>query len=220
MTRSIRSSSGIALAAMFLVLLSASDLRASEASSTETIVLLRHGEKAEDGLGQLDCRGLNRALALPAVIRSLFGKPDAVFAPDPAHAKPDHIRSYDYVRPLATVEPTAIRFGLPVNAQFGWADDRGVATALAQSDLRNALVIVAWEHLKLVDIARQLLADNGGDRGQVPSWPRDDFDGLYVIRITRGGDGTHATFERMQQHLNGQSATCPGDAPPAAAPSS
>jgi hypothetical protein len=31
---------------------------------------VRHGEKPPHGLGQLDCRGLNRALALPALIQN------------------------------------------------------------------------------------------------------------------------------------------------------
>jgi hypothetical protein len=62
---------------------------------TETIVLVRHGEKPAEGLGQLNCQGLNRALALPVVIGKLFARPDA-----------------NYVRPLATIEPTAIAFAL------------------------------------------------------------------------------------------------------------
>ena len=60
----------------------------AEPPVTETIVLIRHGEKPVEGLGQLNCQGLNRALALPFVIEKLFGKPDAVFAPDPAQSKP------------------------------------------------------------------------------------------------------------------------------------
>jgi len=35
----------------------------------ETIVFFRHGEKPSAGLGQLTCQGLNRALALPDVLR-------------------------------------------------------------------------------------------------------------------------------------------------------
>jgi hypothetical protein len=53
----------------------------------ETIVVVRHGEKPSAGLGQLDCQGLNRALALPAVIAETFGRPSAVFAPNPADQK-------------------------------------------------------------------------------------------------------------------------------------
>src|SRR5271163_3917319 len=94
-------------------------------STTETIVLVRHGEKPALGLGQLDCQGLNRALALPAVIARDFGKPVAIFAPDPAEKKDDLGLPYDYVRPLATIEPTAIAFGMPIDADIGVSDIAG-----------------------------------------------------------------------------------------------
>jgi hypothetical protein len=84
----------------------------------ETIVLLRHGEKPEGGL--------NRALALPQVIAKEFGKPDFIFAPDPSDRKKDSGEFYDYVRPLATIEPTAIKFGLPVNATLSGIARRGI----------------------------------------------------------------------------------------------
>lgn len=77
----------------------------------ETIVCIRHGEKSPDGLGQLTCRGLNRALALPKVLLGKFGSPQFVFAPNPTQkvdAKSEKA-GYYYVRPLATIEPTAIR---------------------------------------------------------------------------------------------------------------
>lgn len=180
-------------------------------ADTETVVLIRHGEKPPGGLGQLDCRGLNRALALPKVIQSQFGRPDAIFAPDPAKSKPDHFRSYDYVRPLATVEPTAIRFGLPVNTQYGWSDTKSLVAELEKRSYRNALVLVSWEHVELVKVAAALLSDNGGDATKLPDWSYEDYDGIYVVRIVRAADGTHASFERRQEHLDGQSPHCPGE---------
>jgi hypothetical protein len=36
--------------------------------AAETIVFVRHGEKPQDGFGQLNCQGLNRALALASGI--------------------------------------------------------------------------------------------------------------------------------------------------------
>ncbi|HEY2345655.1 MAG TPA: hypothetical protein VGH80_07215 [Xanthomonadaceae bacterium] len=201
-------------AAAVLCLLLATMLSAGCAAAeteTETIVLVRHGEKQSDGLGQLDCQGLNRALALPKVIQALFGKPDAVFAPDPAKSKPDHFKSYDYVRPLATIEPTAIRFGLAVNTQFGYSDTRALVAELEKPAYRKALVLVAWEHVELVKAASALLSDNGGDASQLPAWHYDDFDGIYVIRISRVGGSTHAGFEHLQEHLDGQPERCPGE---------
>src|SRR5271167_4292348 len=98
---------------------SASGANAAEPETTETIVLIRHAEKPSNGLGQLDCQGLNRALALPPVLRKAFGTPAAIFAPNPSEQKTDDGKLYDYVRPLATIEPAAIAFGLPVHAEIG-----------------------------------------------------------------------------------------------------
>ena len=44
-------------------------------------MFIRHGEKPANDDGQLTCQGLNRALALPAVLTAKFGKPDFIFAP-------------------------------------------------------------------------------------------------------------------------------------------
>jgi hypothetical protein len=51
--------------------------------TVETIVCVRHGEKPPGGLGQLNCRGLNRSLALPDVLLKKFGVPQFIFAPNP-----------------------------------------------------------------------------------------------------------------------------------------
>ncbi len=175
----------------------------------ETIVLVRHGEKPPEGLGQLDCQGLNRALALPSVIAKTFGPPSAVFAPDPSHRKDDDGVAYDYVRPLATIEPTAISFGLPINAQFGVEGTEGLRAALEQPLYRNATVVVAWEHTLIETISRALLAAHGGDASRVPKWPGDDFDSIYVVTLTRTGSATKADFEIKREGLNGQKTTCP-----------
>jgi hypothetical protein len=111
MTR--QSAGTLAVAAISLSLLLLDRTRAWSDDAVETIVLVRHGEKPDKGLGQLDCHGLNRALALPPVIAKTFGRPSAVFAPDPSQQREDYGVSYDYVRPLATIEPTAIFSGCP-----------------------------------------------------------------------------------------------------------
>jgi hypothetical protein len=74
------------------------------APQQQTIVLMRHGEKPPEGLGQLDCQGLNRALALPPILKRKFGIPDYIFAPDPRQQVLDHENLYYYIRPLATIE--------------------------------------------------------------------------------------------------------------------
>ena len=137
-----RSRPWIAAALAAAALAFACDSALSE-GGTERIVFVRHGEKPALGLGQLDCRGLNRALALPGVIAKTWGKPDFIFAPDPAAEKKDAGVSYDYVRPLATIEPTAVLFGMPVDAHIGFADVAGLQAALEAPADRNALIVVA-----------------------------------------------------------------------------
>lgn len=173
----------------------------------ERIVFVRHGEKPALGLGQLDCRGLNRALALPKVIADAFGRPDVIFAPDPAVQKKDSGVAYDYVRPLATIEPTAIAFGMPVDAHIGFSDVETLQAALEAPERHNSLIVVAWEH-KLIDVvARDLLAAHGGDAGAVPAWADDDFDGVDIVTID--WRGPKATFERAQEGLDGVGDDCP-----------
>lgn len=179
--------------------------------ATQTIVFLRHGEKPLLGLGQLNCQGLNRALALPAVIAREFGRPDAIFAPDPAKEKSDAGRMYDYIRPLATVEPSAVFFGLPVSAGIGFLDTGALVRQLDNPAYRNAFVLVGWEHHKIVDAVQQIMAESGGNPALIPDWKDDDFDSLYVIRITHADRPAAATFELRHEGLNGQPIECPGN---------
>jgi hypothetical protein len=168
-----------------------------------------HGEKPAQGLGQLDCQGFNRALALPAAIQEAFGKPDAIFAPNPADRKKDQGEEYGYIRPLATVEPAAIAFGLPVNAQIGYDDTTGLTKALEDRALRDATVLVGWEHKIIVDVARELLSAHGGDPADVPKWKGNDFDSIYVVKIDWSGPKPTATFAKSSEGLNGRPEACP-----------
>ena len=61
--------------------------------AVETIVFIRHGEKPEGGFGQLNFQGQNLALALAPIIAKSFGRPDAIFAPNPSHPKERALRA-------------------------------------------------------------------------------------------------------------------------------
>ena len=198
---------GCAAAAIAMALSSADCVRADAA--TETIVILRHGEKPLGGYGQITCQGLNRAMALPRVLGKLFGKPDAIFAPNPSKMVDDPAGRFDYVRPLATIEPTAVAFGRPVIADLGFDDVSGLAARLRLPTYRHALVFVAWEHIKAEALARTLLSGEGADATVVPRWGRPDFDSLYVVKITEAAGVRRATFTLMREGLDGLPSTCP-----------
>jgi hypothetical protein len=182
---------------------------AATGRSEETIVLIRHGEKPVDGLGQLNCQGLNRSLALPRVLIAKFGKPAFIFAPNPKQQVNDKGRFYDYVRPLATIEPTAIQLGLPVNTQFGFRDIEGLRKELMRPEYQGALVFVAWEHGLLASLVKDLVAQGSGDPSVVPAWEHDDFDGIYVVKLTRVDGRLSASFTRDREGLDNQGAKCP-----------
>ena len=178
--------------------------------AVETIVFIRHGEKPEGGFGQLNCQGLNRALALAPIIAKSFGRPDAIFAPNPSRPKEDAGRLYDYVRPLATIEPTAIWFGLPVDVSLDFQDKEGLQAALENRRIpdHNVFVFVAWEHRQIAPIVRALLAAHGADAEivkKVQDWDRKDFDSMYVVTISE----TKATFDQKREGLDGQPDGCP-----------
>ena len=178
--------------------------------AVETIVFIRHGEKPEGGLGQLNCQGLNRALALAPIIAKSFGRPDAIFAPNPSHPKEDAGKLYDYIRPLATIEPTAIWFGLPVDVSLDFQDKEGLQAALENRRMpdHNVFVFVAWEHRQIAPIVRALLAAHGADAEmvkKVQDWDRKDFDSMYVVTISE----TKATFDQKHEGLDGQPDGCP-----------
>jgi hypothetical protein len=182
----------------------------ADTPAVETIVMVRHGEKPAQGLGQLDCQGLNRALALPKVIEQMFGRPVAIFAPNPSVQKIDQGVAYDYVRPLATIEPTAIAVGLPVDASIGLTDIATLKSRLADPKFQNAFVLVGWEHVQIVQLARAIMTDFGGDPGSAPQWKGSDFDGIYVIRVTRSGGSAKVAFERREEGLNNGSTVYSG----------
>jgi hypothetical protein len=177
-------------------------------TAVETIVFLRHGEKPDKEIGQLNCQGLNRALALPHVLLSKFGKPDYIFAPA-ASRMSTLVGGYNYLRPLATIEPTAIELDMPVNTDFGYTDIDGLRSELTGQKYRNALIFVAWEHHQLEKLVRRLISEFHGDGSEVPDWKGNDFDSLYILRITSHKATKSISFTLDQEGLSNLSADCP-----------
>lgn len=176
--------------------------------TTETLVFFRHGEKPSGGYGQLTCQGLQRALALPNVLLLQFGTPQALFAPNPVPTITDPAGSFSYVRPLATIEPTAIRLGMPVNAQYGYDNIAGLQTELLSSAYASATVFVSWEHVTLQALVQNIMNAYGGGV-TVPAWASTDYDSEYIVRLTQSASGITAVFTQSYEGLNGLPTTCP-----------
>jgi len=180
----------------------------------ETIVMIRHGEKPDGGLGQLTCKGLNRALALPSVLIGRYGRPDFIYAPDPAERVNDRSSGpgYSYVRPLATIEPTAIQLGMPVNAQIGFREIDELEKTLLDPASAHAVIFVAWEHEFAREFAARMLDRYGAGAAELPPWPNSDYETIYLFHVTRPDSGgkPHVTLEIQQEGLTSTlKDTCP-----------
>ena len=172
------------------------------AHAQETIVAIRHAEKPPASLGQLTCKGLNRALALPKVLVPRYGKPERIYAPDPGTRVGQLGNlSYSYVRPLMTIEPIAIQLGMPVNALIGFKNVGQLRRELMASENANSVIYLAWEHVYLNQFAKGLLKAYGKDPSVVPDWPNDEYDRIYIFRIKEVGGKKYLTFSVEQQGL-------------------
>ncbi|WJN49135.1 histidine phosphatase family protein [Pseudomonas asiatica] len=186
--------------------------RAQPVDGTQTLVFLRHAEKPGEGLGQLNCQGLNRALDLATVLPERFGKADYVFAANPSRHVEEGSKdeSYSYIRPLMTISPSAIRLGLPVNIDYGANDTDALAEELLRDKYRNATVYTAWSHGYLPDLINTVAGKAlGEERVITEDWSGDDFDTLYVLTLT-WHDGKASLLSRnVRQGLNDGAHSCP-----------
>ncbi|HEP0305190.1 TPA: histidine phosphatase family protein [Providencia rettgeri] len=176
----------------------------SMAYSTQTIVFVRHGEKPNNDSGQLTCKGLNRALALPDVLISQFGKPDALFASAPKQNKLG-----SSLRAVQTITPTAIKVSLPIHLNYHAKETKELQKALLSSEYENSVIFIAWEHDNLVKAAKGIMKSEGGNPDEIPKWQGSDFDSIYILRINRDNGSKIITFEHTQQGLNNVSELCP-----------
>lgn len=203
----------LALAGTALPLvLDAVETRAQPVDGTQTLVFLRHAEKPGEGLGQLNCQGLNRALDLATLLPERFGKADYVFAANPSRQVEEGSgdQRYSYIRPLMTITPSAIRLGLPVNIDYAANDTDDLADELLQDKYRNATVYTAWSHGYLPDLINAVAGKAlGEERVITEDWSGDDFDTLYVLTLTWRDGKAHLLSHNVRQGLDHGAHSCP-----------
>ncbi len=181
----------------------------------ETIVAIRHAEKIRpdtphEDRGQLDAQGLNRSLALPDVLIGKFGRPDFIIAPVPTRDTVFFHHPNFYVRPLMTIEPTAIRLKMGVDTPFAFNQIAELQTELLGPAYANATVFLAWEHVMLDQFARNLVRALGGDPKTVPDWPDQDYDTIFVFRLRTEPTGVRSVaFTVDHEGLDGMSTEFP-----------
>jgi hypothetical protein len=135
------------------------------------VVIVRHGEKPDDG-DQLSCEGQNRALKLPELLVTKFGKPAATYVPALGLGT-----STSHARMFQTVSPLAIKYNLPINTRFDEKDANGLASDVLA---RQGTILLVWEHSMIPELAKQL------GIASPPKWKGRDFDSIWVITYADG----------------------------------
>jgi hypothetical protein len=180
-----------------------------EARAEQTIVFLRHGEKPSGGYGPLTCQGFYRAMALPAVLLAKFGTPAYLYAPNPANKITDAAGSFYYDRPLATLEPLAVKLTKDIWSKYAYTNITSLQSSLITAKKNNTTTFVAWEHIYLQKAVQNIMNQYGGGV-TVPPWGSTDYDSLYIVKVTYRSDGTIlATFQQDREGLDGQPTACP-----------
>ncbi|QXI17554.1 histidine phosphatase family protein [Pseudomonas hamedanensis] len=201
----------LAVSALFLSLES-SESRAQPADGTQTLVFLRHAEKPEGGLGQLNCQGLNRAIDLSTLLPEKFGKADYVFAANPTRnvEEGELDNSYSYIRPLMTISPAAIKLGLPVNIEFSANDTSDLARELLDEKYHNSTIYTAWSHGYLPELINKVAGNAVGKKQSITEdWAGSDFDSLYVLTLKWHNGKASLQSHSYKQGLDNGKDTCP-----------
>lgn len=153
------------------------------------IMIVRHGEKPDknrdvrgvdaDGghdKNDLSPQGWQRSGALIRFFHPTSGqyshpalaKPDAVFAAAPA----GHVQS---LRSKNTVESVADSLHVRLNLKFTKGDENKLVQEVLAT---SGVVLIAWEHKAILDIARMIL---GNAQSSPQNWPDSRFDLVWVF---------------------------------------
>jgi hypothetical protein len=149
------------------------------------VIFIRHAEKPAEG-PELNAQGFKRAQALvkffktdPAVTR--YGTPAGIFAAAPKNEDSS-------VRSIQTVTPLAKAIGVKIDSTY----TRGQTGKLVRAIMENPafdgkMVLVCWQHERLVDAAQELAEYGGSSQAvynSIPAeWPSDAYDRAWVLDL-------------------------------------
>jgi len=187
-------------------------VHAEPKNGTQTLVFLRHADKPDMGLGQLNCQGLNRAIDLSTLLPKEFGNANFIFAANPSRhveeGEGDH--SYSYLRPLMTISPSAIKLGLPVNIDFAANDTSDLADEFMRDKYHDATIYTAWSHGYLPELINKVAEEASGKKVKLlDDWVGDDFDSVLVLTLKWVNGKASLEYENYKQNLNGGEEGCP-----------
>lgn len=150
---------------------------------TLKVVLIRHGEKLEQG-DNLSCKGMERALKLPKVLAEKFDLPRHTYVPTL-----DCGKTTSHSRMFQTVSPFAAKYNLDINTKYREDDLADVAADVRK---KKGTVLMVWRHSNMKTLAARLGVSNP------TNWDDADFDSIWVI--TFPGGQAQLTVEQQNIH--------------------
>lgn len=156
-----------------------------------TILIIRHAEKLTDGRQDLSPVGYRRASLLPKLFdgsRADLPVPQVLFA--------THVSKHSN-RPVETITPLAAALKLPIDSTIMDDDYAALAKELLSGKYAGKVVLVAWHHGKIPQLATAL----GAQPPYMP-WPAAQFDRVWRIDYR---DGKATMRDLPQQLLSGDS---------------
>ena len=118
----------------------------------------------------------------------------AVQRPTRVYSPPAHGTDGDHGRPWETIVAVAERLGVTVETQFTLDEE---AALVADVLSRGGVVLIAWEHKRILAIANALL---GNDQTSPQTWPDDRFDVVWLFDLDPGS-GAYRFSQRPQMLL-------------------
>ncbi len=153
-------------------------------TSINKVVFIRHAEKPDKG-DNLSCKGLNRALQLPAVLNHKFKSFNRVFVPSLSGG-----RSTKHARMYQTIVPYAIQQNVNINSTYDADDIPGITAAIKKA---GGNILVVWEHKNISKIIKALGLKEPGMK-----WDDGDFDSIWVVTFNNG----IGTLTKETENLN------------------
>lgn len=157
-----------------------------------TVLIVRHAEKPENGTG-LTPMGEARA-QLYAKYFEPFEEQGLSIPVDCLYAGAD---SKNSARPRLTLEPLSKATGMPLHLKVGTKDSETLVLQL-KTEAHGRYPLIAWRH---GEIPALLTAFGGSPEKILPNgkWPDDVFD--WVIVLTMGPNGQFLSARLIQEQL-------------------
>jgi len=174
-----------------LVLAAVGSLLAQSPEAPATIYLIRHAEKLTDGQLDLSPTGFQRAAILPHLFTPPSGLRTSPALPVPQVLFATH-QSKHSNRPVETITPLSAALHLPINSEIMNEDYASLAHELLSGRYAGKIVLVAWHHGHLPQLATAL-----GAQPPYSPWPDTQFDRIWRIDYKDG----KATLTDLPQEL-------------------